>query len=112
MGKLSNLRGMGTAPPRLKVAPKVADSFYLSAEWRALVARIKRERGAYCERCGSGDRVIADHIVERRDGGVDLDPANIELLCFGHHAQKTATARGLRARGETYRGEGQKSGAS
>jgi 5-methylcytosine-specific restriction endonuclease McrA len=45
--------------------------------------------------------VIADHIVERKDGGADLDPNNIELLCHAHHQKKTALARARRARGQT-----------
>jgi 5-methylcytosine-specific restriction protein A len=86
--------------PRLAPPPKVAEGFYQSKEWRALVARIKRERGPWCQRCGSGNRVIADHIVERKDGGAELDPNNIELLCAAHHNEKTAKARARRARGE------------
>lgn len=81
------------------MAPKRAESFYQSTEWRALVASIKRERGNFCQRCGSSERVIADHIVERKDGGADLDRSNIELLCAKHHAIKTAQARARRARG-------------
>lgn len=100
MGKLkvtpSRLRAV---PPKLMAAPKRAEGFYQSAEWRALVASIKRERGNFCQRCGSNERVIADHIVERKDGGADLDRANIELLCAKHHAIKTAQARARRARG-------------
>ena len=86
---------------RVKAPPKIADQFYLSPEWRKLVSRVKRKRGAFCQRCDSSDRVIADHIVERRDGGADLDENNIELLCFTHHQQKTAQARKHRARGQT-----------
>ncbi|MCB5173666.1 HNH endonuclease [Microvirga sp. SM9] len=87
-------------PPRLKAPPKSVDPFYTSPEWRELVARLKRERGAYCRRCGSTDRIIADHIIERKDGGADLDPNNIELLCHAHHQKKTAQARARRARGQ------------
>lgn len=102
MAKLTNLRPrIGIATARLTLPPKVADPFYLSGAWRSLVARLKRERGGWCEICGSTDRVIADHIVERRDGGADLDPANVQLLCFTHHQRKTADARGRRARGQT-----------
>lgn len=86
-------------PPKVKVAPKVADPFYLSVEWRRLVARLKRERGARCERCGSDHRLIGDHVVERRDGGAELDPANVELLCQACHNRKTAAARARRAAG-------------
>lgn len=110
MGKLTALKPrLGGLVGKVRVAPKVAEGFYQSPEWRSLVARIKRERGAWCERCGSSERVIADHIVERKDGGADLDPANIELLCAKHHAAKTAQARARRARGLEGVGGGQKS---
>ena len=91
---------IGGLAARVAAAPKVAEAFYQSAAWRSLVARVKRERGSWCQRCGSRRRVIADHIVERRDGGADLDPNNIEMLCFDHHAAKTAAARARRARGD------------
>jgi 5-methylcytosine-specific restriction endonuclease McrA len=77
----------------LRSPPKQADQFYQSNDWRNLVRTIKRQRGAFCCICGSNDRIIADHIIERRDGGADLDPANIQLLCQSHHAAKTANAR-------------------
>ncbi|MBB5684311.1 HNH endonuclease signature motif containing protein [Sphingobium boeckii] len=88
--------------PRLRPAPKIPDPFYQSKEWRSLVASIKRERGSRCQRhgCVSVERIIADHIVERKDGGADLERSNIELLCFTHHQQKTAAARRRRARGQ------------
>ena len=80
--------------------PKKVELFYQSREWRSLVSSIKKQRGAWCERCGSTKGLIADHIVERKDGGADLDPANIELLCGKHHAAKTAEARKRRALGQ------------
>ena len=102
MGRLTALPSrLGSMPPKLKAAPKIAEGFYQSSEWRKLVARIKRQRGAWCQRCGSTDRLIADHIVERKDGGAELDENNIELLCAAHHNAKTAGARAKRARGQT-----------
>jgi 5-methylcytosine-specific restriction enzyme A len=96
--KLRNLpSAIPTLAPRLRPPPKVAESFYTSSEWRGLVARIKRERGAWCVVCGSSQRVIADHIKERRDGGEPLDPANVQLLCQRCHNRKTARARAARA---------------
>lgn len=86
-------------PSRVRSLPKVAESFYQSKEWRELVRRIKAERGNWCERCGSKHRVIADHIVERKDGGAELDPLNIELLCQACHNRKTADARARRVGG-------------
>lgn len=101
MGKLTNIKPrLSSAPLRLKSPPKIVEQFYSSPEWRKLVAHIKRTRGNYCQRCGSTDRVIADHIVERKDGGADLDPKNIELLCHAHHQKKTAQMRARRARGQ------------
>jgi 5-methylcytosine-specific restriction enzyme A len=85
---------------------KTADPFYLSSEWRALVAQLIRERGRRCETRGchrSHDadgkpiRIFGDHIVERRDGGAPLDPRNIRLLCGSCHTAKTAQARAARA---------------
>jgi 5-methylcytosine-specific restriction endonuclease McrA len=103
-------------PAKLQAAPKVAEGFYTSREWRQLAARVKRQRGGRCEfmievqgikvRCGSADRVIADHIVERKDGGAELDEANIELLCSTHHNMKTAKAKARRALGQADRPRG------
>ena len=102
MGRLTNIGPLiGGLAPKVKLAPKIADTFYQSKAWRGLASRIKRERGRRCARCGSTYRVIADHIVERRDGGAELDPSNIELLCFTHHQRKTADARKRRARTAT-----------
>lgn len=86
--------GMVLAPP-----PKRAERFYQSTDWRRLVARLKRERGNWCERCGAKGRIIGDHEVERKDGGAELDPRNVTLLCMGCHARKTAAAKAARAQG-------------
>lgn len=48
---------LGTLRPQLAkldtsiapLPPKQSDPFYLSREWRALVAKIKRQRGEACE---------------------------------------------------------------
>jgi 5-methylcytosine-specific restriction endonuclease McrA len=83
-----------------RVAPpvKVAEAFYLSAEWRAFSREIVRQRGRRCESCGTkGGRLIADHIEERRDGGADFDPLNIQVLCpvcDNRKRAKAAAARG------------------
>lgn len=110
------------APMRGKVeVTKRAEAFYLSKDWRGLVARLIARRGRVCEGCGksreddgSPVRLIGDHIVERRDGGADLDPANVQLLCSaaggdgrphadgargGCHSRKTALARAARRQG-------------
>lgn len=102
MGRLrqipSRLKAM---PPKVKPLPKVADSFYLSPEWRGLIRDIKVERGAFCVTCGSGKRIIGDHIVEIKDGGAKLDANNVQLLCHVCHQRKTARERAKRAVGQT-----------
>lgn len=101
MGRLVGAGSRIVAPRgRMVAAPKRVEPFYQSPAWRAKVAEIKARRGAWCERCGSRNRVVLDHVRERRDGGADLDDANLELLCAGCHAKKTAQARARRARGE------------
>lgn len=92
-------RRFAAMPARVQALPKRAEGFYASREWRSLVARLKRERGSWCAKCGAGGRIIGDHIRERRDGGAELDPANIELLCQPCHNRKTAKARKLRVEG-------------
>lgn len=87
---------------RVKPAPKRADPFYLSPEWRALMRHLIAMRGRRCEQCGaSGCRIYGDHIHELSDDGAMLDAANVQLLCHGCHSRKTAAARGARAR-QTY----------
>lgn len=103
MGRLKAMapRVAGLAA-RVAALPKVAEGFYLSAEWRALLRRIKAARGNWCEVCGAGGkgvRIIGDHIVERKDGGADLDERNVKLLCLPCHNRKTVAAKAKRARG-------------
>ena len=75
-------------------AAKTTDPFYLSPEWRALVADIIRERSARCEdpTCRfpgrSGVRVFGDHIVELKDGGAPLDKTNVMLRCGSCHTRR------------------------
>jgi hypothetical protein len=44
--------------------------------------------------------MFADHIVEIKDGGAQLDLANGQCLCFSHHEIKTAEARKARTSGK------------
>jgi 5-methylcytosine-specific restriction protein A len=88
------------------VREKKADPFYLSPEWKALMRDIIRARGRRCEdprhdpaSPRDGVRLYGDHIIERNDGGAELDPANVLLRCGPCHGRKTAQARAARARG-------------
>lgn len=112
MARLKSL-GPRVSPIRMeRVGPakKRADPFYLSPEWRDLRDRLIAKRGRRCQGCGKTHeddgtpvRLIGDHIVERKDGGADLDENNVQLLCTrlggngadgagGCHAKKTAAA--------------------
>ncbi|HEY1605609.1 MAG TPA: HNH endonuclease signature motif containing protein [Allosphingosinicella sp.] len=92
--------------PKLMAAAKSAEPFYQSKAWRALVARRRRDPdyAAAKARALPGERVILDHVRERKDGGADLDPANTAWLTFSEHQAKTAAARRARARGWSLRG--------
>jgi 5-methylcytosine-specific restriction enzyme A len=102
---------MRALPPRLRLLEqrtalppaKIADAFYLSPAWRALMTEIIRERGRrcedpLCERQSPPSRVFGDHIVELADGGAPLDKRNIMLRCGACHTRKTAEARAARTR--------------
>jgi len=42
--------------------------------------------------------MFADHIIEIKDGGARLDPANGQSLCGKHHTIKTAEQKASRSR--------------
>ena len=103
--RLNNLApSVGTLDTRIaRPAPKTADPFYLSPEWRKLVSGLISKRGRRCEACGKtrGDdgqpvRLIGDHVHELRDGGAPLDEGNVRLVCQPCHNAKTAKARAER----------------
>jgi hypothetical protein len=99
---------MGAKVPSLDTriaqpSPKIVDPFYLSPEWRGLMARIIKQRGRRCEdrMCKTpgrtGMRVFGDHVIELKDGGAPLDEGNVLLRCGSCHTRKTAEARAARA---------------
>lgn len=92
----------------VKPEPKRADAELQTAEhrqWRLIVCRRAGwrcewiENGQRCERRAPTDRMVADHIVERADGGVLFDPANGQCLCIAHNTSKGIAARARRAAG-------------
>lgn len=111
MGRLKALGArVGSVPAKVRAAPKVVEGFYSSAAWRGLVADRKRDPDYALarQRAKPGERMILDHVVERKDGGADLDPSNTEWLTFSEHQAKTARARAARAAGRTHGGGGSK----
>lgn len=95
--------GLRLAPLPLSVRrdrpAKVADPFYATPEYRAWRTLVIGRAGGTCQTPGCGRRerrMFADHIVEIRDGGGRLDPANGQCLCGACHTAKTARARAAR----------------
>lgn len=54
---------------------------------RALREYIIHRDGGKCVRCGSSVRLVADHIVSRRNGG-SHHPDNLQCLCESCNAAK------------------------
>jgi hypothetical protein len=81
--------------PRLKASPKRAEQFYQSPEWKALRSQRMRDPDyrAAKARAKDGERVILDHVVERKDGGAPLDPKNTQWLTFSEHQAKTEASK-------------------
>jgi hypothetical protein len=95
-----------SAQSKVRLPAKKAEGFYTSAEWRSLIDAIMRRRGKRCEdadhdpaRPRTGIRVFGDHIIERKDGGAPLDPANVMLRCGSCHTRKAAEVRPVRYHG-------------
>ena len=90
--RLATLDSRTSQPP-----PKRADAFYLTPEWRKLVAEVVRERGRRCELCGRSDgRMFVDHIRELQDGGAPFAKANLQILDGKCHTLKTVAERAKR----------------
>ncbi|MEO3386023.1 HNH endonuclease signature motif containing protein [Mesorhizobium sp. CAU 1741] len=89
---------------RVKLPPKRADQELLTEEHKRWRREVCTRAGWRCEAVDAGQRctvraparMFADHIVERRDGGDPLDPANGQCLCGSHHTRKTAAQRARR----------------
>lgn len=104
-----SISGISTLDPRIgSQTMKRADKELGSQAYKRWAAAVKERAGWRCEeiidgrRCersrARGDRMIADHVVERKDGGALLDPANGKCVCFSHHTTKTNMARAVRQR--------------
>lgn len=88
-----------------KQPPKVKDPELSTPEFRAWRRAVMHragyrcqwvEHGQRCTKSAPDHRLIADHIVERKDGGAPYDPANGQALCDSHHTLKTNAARAKR----------------
>lgn len=100
LARLVHLPGRlgGPVGSRLYAGGKRVAPFYQSREWIELRERRKRDAdyAAARGRAEAGERVILDHIVEIKDGGAKLDPANTQWLTFSEHQAKTEGAKRAR----------------
>lgn len=92
----------------VKPPPKTVDEDLTGPEydyWRGIVMRRAHwqceaiDNGTRCPAKSPKERLYADHIIERSDGGEPYDPDNGQCLCARHHSLKTAEMRRLRAAG-------------
>jgi 5-methylcytosine-specific restriction endonuclease McrA len=60
--------------------------------WRELKEKIKAERGAKCECCGSLRKLDLHHITSRKNKGKDVED-NLQLLCRACHAKTPSFGR-------------------
>jgi 5-methylcytosine-specific restriction enzyme A len=103
--RLTTLRPrVAMASQRLTPRERQIDPYYSSAEHRAWRTTVYRRAGWRCEamengqRCEAsaarGDRMFADHVIERRDGGADQGEGR--CYCGSHHTSKTNDERSKR----------------
>ena len=78
--------------PEMPIPPKGWNGNADNAQWRELKEKIKAERGAKCERCGSLNHLDLHHIISRKDKGKDVEE-NLQLLCRSCHAQTPSFGR-------------------
>ena|ERR1700730_6903056 len=83
--KPPTFRPLGWKPARRR--PETIDPYYGTQEWKRLRADVLKRDGYRCTwpTCsspnrGEGGRLVVDHIIERRAGGVD-HPSNLRTLC-------------------------------
>lgn len=76
---------------------RARNAFYDSKAWKDLRAW---QLAAFplCRHCELAGRLVsatvADHIIERKSGGAELDAANLQSLCKSCHSKKTRRDEG------------------
>lgn len=71
-------------------------TFYHAKAWRH-TSKLYRQRQPLCEVCAAKGIVkastLVDHLIARRFGGADYNPANLMAMCSSHHDSKSAIER-------------------
>ncbi len=102
--RLCNIHGMWTKDSKQTTCPKCkkrstktydktyrnkeADKFYHSRAWKR-VRGLQLSKYPLCVECRR-PAMIADHIIEIRDGGAKLSLDNLQSMCISCHNAKTA----------------------
>lgn len=90
---------------KAKPLPKETDSHYGTAEHKVWRKAVLDRAGWRCEEVVDGRRcenrhptsvMYSDHIIEIKDRGAKLDPANGKCRCASHHVKKTLDERAKR----------------
>lgn len=89
---------IASSPPRIASRAKKTLPFYQSPEWKALVAKRRRDpdHAAAKARAKPGEWLVLDHVIEIRDGGARLNPGNTQWLTHSEHQAKTAKTKRVR----------------
>jgi hypothetical protein len=89
------LEGFGTisaAQPENPLSQRIWMGNAENVTWRELKEKIKAQRGAQCEKCGSPGKLDLHHIKPRKSKGEDVEE-NLQLLCRTCHAQTPSFGR-------------------
>lgn len=81
--------------PRSNWSRSSAQSRGYGHDWRKVREQVLARDGGQCQSCGAAASHV-DHVVPKHMGGTD-EPGNLQALCSGCHAFKTA-AESARAR--------------
>ena len=70
---------------------RLGKALYGSKPWRFVRAEVLRRDGWTCRACKRRTATEVDHVVPLHLGGAALDPNNLQAICRGCHAAKTAS---------------------
>lgn len=97
------LPGCPYCSEHLPPSNKQADTFYTSNRWKKL-RDWYRARHPLCELCGQPTQTV-HHIIELRDGGLEMAEDNLQALCLACHNRAHPRKGGPKVYGYKTRGD-------
>ena len=85
------------------MAGKEGRKIYASARWRIIREFVLKRDGFACQKCNRRSGLEVDHRLPISQGGHPWDPANLQVLCRGHHITKTREERQIKRKEDTER---------